>query len=133
MNSRDKGELAEGVILALLLRKGFIVSLPFGGAHRYDIIVEDRNGNGKLLKVQCKTGRLRKGAVTFNSCSTNGFTGKSDDYHGDADVFAVYCPGNEEVYWVPVAVVGRRKGKLRIDDTKNSQSKGIVWAKDFRM
>ena len=133
MNSRDKGELAEGIILAELLKRGFIVSLPFGGAHRYDMVVEDKNGNGNLLKVQCKTGRLKDGVMEFNACSINGFTGSRSDYRGDVDVFVVYCSDNDELYWVPVDRVGKAYGKLRVDKPKNGQSKGITWACDFRL
>jgi hypothetical protein len=130
MNTRQKGDVAEGMVLAVLIRKGYVVSLPFGGSQRYDMVVEK---DGKLLKVQCKMGRLRQGGVSFSVCSVNGFTGKSTDYHGDVDVFLVFCPDNNETYWVPVGIVGRKATKLRVLETKNGQEKNVKWAKDYKI
>jgi hypothetical protein len=36
---------------------------PFGGGHPYGIALDD---GGKLLRVQCKTGRLLEGGVVFS-------------------------------------------------------------------
>ena len=131
MNTRDKGNVAEGIILATMLKLGFAISLPFGGSQRYDIVVED--GEGRLLKAQCKTGRFRNGAVEFNTCSVNGFTRKSQDYKEDVDIFLVWCPDINRIYRVPVMSVGKKQATLRIDGARNGQSKGVLWAKDFEI
>jgi len=131
MNTRDKGELAEGIILAALLKKGISVSMPFGGTRRYDMIMEEKDGS--LLKVQCKMGRLRRGVVLFKTCSTNGFTRKSRDYCGEVDLFMVYCPDNEGIYRVPMGKISKTQTSLRVEPVKNGQSKGILWAKDFEI
>jgi PD-(D/E)XK endonuclease len=41
---------------------GFAVLLPFGENTRYDLVVDD---GAELRRVQCKTGRLYKGAIRF--------------------------------------------------------------------
>ena len=54
------------------------------------------------MRVQCKTGRLRKGAVVFYPCSVDS---RSEPgrclrraYAGDVDLFGVYCPDNRKCY-----------------------------------
>jgi hypothetical protein len=62
----DRSTLA---VMTALESEGFKVLLPFGENVRYDLVVDDR---GRLSRVQCKTGRLRSGAVRFNTCSFYG-------------------------------------------------------------
>lgn len=118
------------MILARLIRLGYSVSLPFGNNQRYDMVVEE---DGRLLKVQCKTGRLKGGTVNFPTSSINGFTGKRRGYKGHADLFMVYCPINGEVYRVPVSVAGAVECNLRLTPAKNGQIKGVKLAEDFKL
>ena len=129
MNTKAKGDLTEAMILAGLLRAGKNVLKPFGDNQRYDLVVEE---NGTFSRIQCKTGRVKLGAVTFKTCSTYAHRGReSRDYRGEADVFGVYCPDNDTVYMVPVNDVGIREGSLRIDEPKNGRTKGIRWAEKY--
>ena len=48
---------------------GFDILLPFGENTRYDLVTDD---GSRLRRVQCKTGRLRDGAVRFPTCSCYG-------------------------------------------------------------
>jgi hypothetical protein len=131
MNSKAKGELSEAIILAHLIRKGYAVSLPFGNNQRYDLIYED---GARLVRAQCKTGRLVNGRILFAPFSINGFTGKKSNYHGSVDVFLVYCPHTETVYQVPIDETGSERNSyiaLRVAPSRNNQSQGVRWAKDF--
>jgi len=130
MNSKSVGERSEGLVLAKMISLGFAVSIPFGNNQRYDAIVDD---GAKLLKAQVKTGRVRNGTVVFDTCSTNGFTGKHQNYRGQVDIFLVYCPDNDRYYKIPVEDVGIKLGSLRFDELKTSRSKGIKWAKDYEI
>ncbi len=114
-NPKAIGENSEAQALARLLGMGKVVLLPFGNNQRYDLVIDE---GGVFIRAQVKTGRLRNGVVSFRTCSTNGFTGVSKGYTGEADVFLVYCPENREVYQVPVAEVGREKAHLRVDSGK---------------
>jgi hypothetical protein len=127
-NPKAIGETTEAVILAHLIQRGDNVSLPFGNNQRYDMIV-DRGG--KLIKAQCKTGRLRKGVVVFRASSCNGFTGEHRDYKGQVDVFLIWCPELNTVYEVPVAACGKQKMSLRIERTKNGQTAYVRYALDY--
>lgn len=113
---------------------GYEVVKP-AGVRRYDLaIVKDR----RIERVQVKHGTLRAGGVHFAAYSTRriynpeiGTLPRNVKYNylTDAEFFGVYCSANDQCYLVPVRVVNN--GSLRIDPTKNNQSKFIVWAKDF--
>jgi PD-(D/E)XK endonuclease len=126
-NTTTVGTRTEGMVLAALLKARRRVLLPFGGGARYDLAYD---AEGVLVRVQCKTATLRNGAVVFNTRSLSR-EGKSIPYDGDADFFGVYCPGTGEVYLVPVGVVAKGKGSLRVEPTKNNQVKGVLFAKDY--
>ena len=91
-----------------------------------------------FVRVQCKTGRLRKGAITFPTCSSTyhhpknkGVADCHQGYTGQAELFGVYCPETDDVYLVPVGEVGSRAGSLRVAPAKNNQIKKVRWARDF--
>jgi hypothetical protein len=121
------GNKSEAIVLAALVHAGYSTLVPFGGGHPYDIAIDDGD---KLLRVQCKTGRLVKGAVVFPTaiiCRSNMYR----SYRGDVDYFGVYCPGTAQVYLVPISDVPERAANLRVVQPLNGQTKGIRWAKDY--
>jgi hypothetical protein len=59
------------------------------GDGRYDLVIDRR---GRLLKAQCKTGRLQGGVVKFAVHSTNGFTGATTSYRGRPTCFWFGAP-----------------------------------------
>ena len=130
MTTTEKGERTEATVLAYMIKKGWTVCIPFGNAKRYDFVVDC--GDGKLLRVQCKTARMVDGKVTFNTCSTYNYTGERKDYRGAADIFVVYCPHSDRFYRVPVEMAGKTMMQLRITvPAVRGQQKTIKWAKDF--
>lgn len=125
-NSKSKGEISEAIIIASILKKGLSVSVPFGNNQRYDLIIDD---GSNLLKAQCKTGRIRRGYVLFNSKSINGFTFKRSGYVGQIDFFLVYCPENEKIYKVPVREATGNSTGLRIKALeRNTPRLNVKWA-----
>jgi hypothetical protein len=130
MRTKARGEATEAIILARLLELGYSVSLPFGDNQRYDMIIDDGES---LVRAQCKTGRLRNGAVIFNTASVNWSTRVTTSYQGQVDIFLVYCPDTKEVYRIPVAITGKRHFSLRIETARNGQSKNIRMASDFTL
>lgn len=129
----DKGTKTEAIILAELVKRDYRVLTPFGVNHRYDLVIEL---DDEFVRVQCKTGRLRNGTVVFEACSVQGGNTTAHStrklYHGAADVFVVFCPEIDKLYWVPVDQVGVNP-RLRIDPPKNGQIQGIRWAKDYEL
>ena len=127
----DVGTRSEAAILAELIRRGYDVSVPQGVNHRYDLIVDL---GGRLLRAQCKTGRLRDGVVQFPTRSTRVNTKRTfvRDYVGQIEIFLVYCPNNKRVYCVPVDEC-RTVGWLRVEPTANNQASGVRWARDYEL
>ena len=59
---KDVGDRSMLAVIFALRELGYGLYLPFGENTRCDLILER---DGFLDRVQCKTGRLRKGAVVF--------------------------------------------------------------------
>jgi len=106
---KEVGDRSTMMIMLALRKQGFDVYLPFGENTRCDLITEK---NGRLSRVQCKTGRLAAGAVLFCPCSTYAHHPnpkiRRRSYTGEIDEFAVYCPGTRAVYLIPIADVQTR-------------------------
>jgi hypothetical protein len=60
----DVGLRTEAAILAELVRRGYQVLVPFGTNQRYDLVLDM---DGKFVRVQGKTGRLRSGVISFST------------------------------------------------------------------
>ena len=127
MNSKAVGILSEQKTIVRLLELGYIVSRPIGDNSRYDLIID----NGKLYRVQVKTGRLRNGIILFNrkSVTWNRTATYTTPYtKEEIDWFLVYCPDTNELYKVPVE---DRVVHLRVNSPKNNQVEHIKWAKNY--
>jgi hypothetical protein len=121
--------------MAGLNAAGFLVTVPFGENTRYDLVVDD---GARLLRVQCKTGRLRKGAVVFNVCSSYAHHANPQvikrSYEGEIDFFGVYCPETEDVYLIPIEDLPvKRQGKLRVETPLNNQRRRIRDASTYKV
>ena len=64
---KDFGDRTTLAVMVALREAGYVIAIPFGKNTRYDLVVDDGEG---LSRVQCKTGRLRQGAVLFSTAST---------------------------------------------------------------
>jgi len=114
---------------------GFRVYLPFSENTRCDLVIDD---GVRLARVQCKSGRLRKGAVLFKTCSTYAHHPHPKiakrDYTGEVDYFAIYCPETSGVYLVPIEDAGVAwKASLRVDSPKNGQRRLIRLASEYEI
>jgi hypothetical protein len=109
--------------------------VPLGENTRFDLVVELK---GEFLRVQCKSGRLRGGAVEFATCSWYGHHPNpkvvSRTYAGEIDFFAVYCLETLGVYLIPIKHVPTRShAKLRVDPPRNNQRRRIRFAADYEI
>lgn len=126
MTPSEIGERAEAVVLAALTSAGKKVLMPCGGQRRYDLAYEEA---GRLVKVQCKSGRERDGVILFQTHSVS--CGPARDYREDVDSFGVYCHDRGEVYLVPVHDVPPRVAHLRVRAPLNHQQARIRWAGQY--
>lgn len=132
---KDIGDRSTLAIMAALQRLGYGIYTPFGENTRCDLVVE---AGESLVRVQCKTGRLRRGAIEFALCSNYGHHRNPQtyarDYHGQIDYFAVYCLQTGGVYLVPISdLPGRRQALLRYDPPRNRQRRGVRFAAQYEV
>ncbi len=52
-DTNTKGEISEAAIITRFLQLGYIVLTPYGGNQRYDLVIEDADGN--FWRIQCKS------------------------------------------------------------------------------
>jgi PD-(D/E)XK endonuclease len=128
----DRSALA---IMLALRETGYALLVPFGENTRYDLVIDDGE---RLARVQCKTGRLRGGAVVFNVCSSYAHHPNPRrlrrDYHGEVDYFAVFCPETRQSYLIPIDELRmKRQARLRVEPARNNQRSGIRLATDFEI
>lgn len=128
----EVGQRSEAVIQAELVKRGYRVLIPFGINHRYDLVLDCGD---RFIRAQCKTGRLRNGAIEFSGQSVRAnmrrvyFRG----YEGEIDVFLVYCPDTAKVYAVPIEDATPTRTALRVDPPANNQQLGVRWAHDYEV
>jgi len=131
-NSKSVGDITQSQVMAALLKRGKKVLMLFGDNFRYDLVVEE---DGRFTRIQCKTGKLNRGAIVFSVASSQYHRGgKRHDYRGQVDAFGVFCPDNEKVYIIPIDDLPlAREAKLRLTPPGNAQVKGIRWAARYEI
>jgi hypothetical protein len=131
---KDVGDRSTLAVMFGLRASGYELYVPFGENTRCDLIADDGE---RLLKVQCKSGRLRRGAVVFKVCSSyahhRNATRPQRDYHGEVDAFGVYCRETNAIYLVPINEVGSHQASLRVDPPRNAQRKKIRMAAHYEI
>lgn len=135
MNNKNhpkaKGEKTQAIVLAELIKRDYVVLLPFGDNQRYDFVIYE---NEKFIRAQCKTGTYLDGCVKFNTCSTySNYRGwHKRDYKGDIDIFLVYSYEMDKVYKISIEDVGVSSTKLRVETPKKI-TETIKWAKNYEL
>jgi hypothetical protein len=136
MNTSQMGQITLAYVQAALviLEKQFLV--PYGDYKRYDLVIEEFDGS--FNRVQCKTGRIIRGAIYFPTSSTvaRSRSGKKTvrtPYRGQVELFGVFCPDNGKVYLVPAEDVPKTHASLRIEPPKNKQKTRIQWAQPYEI
>jgi hypothetical protein len=124
---KDVGDRRTLAVMIALRGLGFAISVPFGENTRYDLVIDDGE---RLARVQCKTGRLRLGAVRWPACSSYAHHSNPGspqrDYLNQIEYFGIHCPDNGGVYLVPIEDAQvRRQGALRVEAARNGQRKHI--------
>ena len=121
--------------MAALRDVGYAICVPFGENTRYDLVIDDGR---RLLRVQCKTGRLRAGAVVFRPSSSYAHHASPRRtrrvYTGEIEYFAVHCPETDGVYLIPIGDVGTTwTAALRVDPSRNGQRRRIRQAATYEI
>jgi PD-(D/E)XK nuclease superfamily protein len=131
---KAKGDLAEIMIAADLVRRGYRIAIPYGEDSDFDLIV---CRDEKLERVQCKYTRSDGGVVVVKCCShslTNGRVRATKRYTAATiDWLAVYDASTNRCYYIPAAELGDGMNMmhLRLAPTRNNQVAGIRRAEDY--
>jgi hypothetical protein len=127
------GDLTEFEVVTALMRTRKRVLRPLSTALRYDLAID--NGDGTIMRVQCKTGLLRNGFISFRVCNADARRPQGIPYQGQIEAFGVYCPQNGRTYLIPIDAVGANvsTARLRLDATRNGQQRGIRMAESFEI
>jgi Holliday junction resolvase-like predicted endonuclease len=129
-----KGDLAELVVAADLLQRGYKIAFPYGEDWDYDLIAADRSqfhrvqvkhatSDGEVIRVECRSNSLTRGKVK----RIKRYTAKMIDW------LAVYDRTSNRCYYIPATELGNGRDavSLRLQPTKNGQCSGIHRAVDY--
>lgn len=133
LSSHFVGEITERQVSLELLKLGIMVSKPLVQSSKYDFIIDV---NHKLYKVQVKTSTLREEGTYFDFTTSTSHTntkGTLNLTYSDLDVDFFATMYNNQCYLIPKQLCGNRGQRLRLLPTKNNQTKGILFAKDYRL
>ena len=133
LSSHFIGEITEREVSLEFLKLGIMVSKPIVQSSKYDFIIDV---NHKLYKVQVKTSSIKEEGAYFDFATSTSHTNTQGTLNlkysdEDVDFFATMC--NEQCYLIPKQICGSRSQRLRLQPTKNNQTKGIAFAKDFHL
>jgi hypothetical protein len=134
LSTTQKGAVAEQEVIAAAVRIGYVPLLPRTEGRRYDVVLDT---GPRLLRVQCKWGRLRGYVISVN-IRTSRHTPRGyvlTTYTSEEiDAVGVYCAGTDRVYLLPIDLVeGRGHIHLRVGPARNNQQKGLHWAEQYEL
>ncbi len=129
-HTKNKGDL--GILQAQLdlAKKGYGLLAPITEHEAFDLVAYREH---TFLRVQVKYRAVARGCVYVR------FTTSWTDRHGVhhtpidlqyVDILCIYCPDTDRCYYVDPKRF-RQGVVLRVTPTRNSQAKGVVWARDF--
>ncbi len=128
-HSKHKGTLGEIAVTKHLLQQGYSVFTEVGDLSRTDLIVLV---DSVPIKVQVKSCMAKDGAVEVPSKKSG--PGYAYRYKlEDVDVFAVYVPNHDLVFYVSARehLVNATSSKFRVNRPLNFQKKKVRFASDY--
>ena len=132
LSSHFIGEITEQQVALEFLKQGILLSKPLVQSSRYDFVADIKN---KLYKIQVKTGNFKENAylefATSTSHTNTQGTLNISYTSNDVDFFATIY--ENQCYLIPYDLCGKRSQRIRFIPTKNNQTKGILFAKDFTL
>ncbi len=130
MDTNKKGNIGLVKLLDKIVENGFFPFLPLTDTTIVDVVV----GNDKmcLKRFQIKYKKLEKNDTCINLTSQRVVDRKKVDTDLSLiDYFAVFCPNNNKVYYVPTSEFnGKKMITLRVIEAKQKQKK-IIDASKF--
>lgn len=133
MNTKYKGNITEMECMLAFMKCGYNVLTPYGDCERYDFVVDV---NGKFYKIQCKTAHSDDDNASFKfECRSSRSNANRTLHHSysaeEIDYFATIFDG--KCYLIPIEICGSCDKRLRLLPTKNGQTRGVTWAKEYEL
>lgn len=131
MHTKRLGKIGELRVASELLKLGYDVFFPLTEDLPVDLVVCKDN---KFHKVQVKTRNPRNGKLPVPNRTNNAINKIKKYSDSDVSVIILYDPENDNGYWIPISEFqGKGMIVLRLTPPKNSQVKGVRYAKDFKI
>ena len=130
MNTNKKGDIGLANVILDVTEKGFFVFLPFSDTTSVDLIIADKSM--KIMRTQIKYISIDKHGVLNVSTSTvvNGKKIPVDLLK--TDIWAIFCPDTNEIYYVSATELsGKKTICLRVTDPKINNNNNIRYAKNY--
>jgi len=128
-DTKTKGDLGVGMVIAEALRRGYKVALPMGENWPFDLIVQR---DGKLERVQCKYAESDGKVVEVRCRSTSDWV-QYKYTTKEVDWIACYDKTTDRCYFIPATLLGTGRSilHLRLVTSQNGQTKNVRKAEDF--
>jgi PD-(D/E)XK endonuclease len=135
---KTKGDMAELIVAADLVKRGFRVAFPFGEDCDFDVLfwrppsqtlervqVKYTTSDGIVIHARSRSHSLTNGRVR----ATKKYTSKTIDWLG------VYDATTEQIFYIPAEELeeGMSALALRLVPARNNQRIGIRMADDYRV
>jgi hypothetical protein len=129
MNSNDKGNIGYAMVIADVMKKGYFVFTPIADTTSVDMVIGNNKMELKRVQVKYRT-KTNKGVLEIPIHTVvNGKKVQVDV--SKVDLWAIYCPDTDTVYYVPTEIVkGKTSIYLRIDEPVKKNNK-MHFARDY--
>jgi hypothetical protein len=134
LGTNQKGMLAELKVRQRAMELGVTMSIPTDASARYDAILDDGQHLYRAQIKYCDRSGGSNGAVQIELTSYHrsgklasaGYTDK------EIDVLLLYVPRLDKILWLgPEVFAGKHAIQIRLEPTKNGQTKGCLFATDY--
>ena len=131
ITTNEKGNIGLTKVIADVVEKHYFPFLPLSDSNETDLII--RNEKAELRRMQIKYRKIDDGLIALPiETVVNRKKVKIDI--SKVDIWAVYCPDNGLIYYVPTRELVKRNTTstilLRVDKPKQEQ-KSIIYADRF--
>jgi len=129
MNTNDKGNLGYAMTIADVTKKGYFIFTPLADTTNVDLVIA--NNKMELKRIQVKYRKKNKNGV-LEIPTTTVINGKKQKTNiENIDIWAIYCPDTNEIYYLPTNIFnGKNTIYIRIDEPMKKLN-NINYAKDY--
>lgn len=129
MNTNEKGNLGFAMVIADVMKKGYFVFMPIADTTNVDLIIANDKMNLKRVQVKYRK-KTEKGVIEIPTTTViNGKKVPTD--LSKIDIWAVYCPDTNKMYYIPTQdLIGKATLSLRIDKPKKLNN-CVIYAEKY--